>query len=163
MRRLALLLSTVFSAGAVAASGCPVPQAQYAYSAGSAVATFVALPHLTGFISKVALHVIIDGKRSYWFLFDGGTSRVVQLISVNDPTLQDWVPPDPDSRRGRPLADQTFLSWNDDMKILSVPPDIGTDAPRYFIIPELPDTLWYNLRDRVSLAPGIFHVARCRR
>jgi hypothetical protein len=169
-RQLQTLLAACLAAIAVPCTAhatapvpsCPVEHAHYRYSGGDGEADLSVLPKLSGFMSKVLLHVRVAGKNDFWFLFDQGSGRYVHLVSITDPHRPGWTPPDPDGG-DRPLPGQTFIAWNDALKVAESMPRQGAPAPGYFLLPDLPETLWYRMRDgkRIDLAAGIFRLDRC--
>jgi hypothetical protein len=158
MRRLAIFLALSLASAATVA--CPIERAHYTYSAGQGAASFAVLDDLTGYVSKLSIHLQLAGKRDLWFLFDAGSARYISLISVTDPRMPGWLPPDPDGGK-RPIAAQKFFAWNDDLKIYEDVPQAGTRAPKFILIPDLPETLQYGSRDRLAIGAGIFKLDRC--
>lgn len=159
---LLTLVSPSNSTAAPHTPSCPVDHAHYRYSGGDGEADLSVLPGLTGFTSKVLLHVRVSGRNDFWFLFDQGSGRYVRLVSITNPNKPGWTPPEPDGGE-RPLPGQTFFAWNDDLKIAPSMPQKGDRAPGYMLLPDLPEALWYGMRDgqRIAVAAGIFQLDRC--
>jgi len=161
MIRLAFSMAgLLLCANTMATPVCPIERAHYAYSEGPGSADFKVLSQVDGFASPVALHLNLSGTRDLWFLFDQGSARYVSLISVTDPTVPGWSPPDPDGGH-RPIRDQKFFAWNDDLKIQEAMPQPGSPAPTYILVPDLPETLQYGVSERMAIGAGIFKLNRC--
>ncbi|MDF4002616.1 hypothetical protein [Luteibacter sahnii] len=151
----------------VAASGgltaCPIERATYVYSTDRHVtATFADLGVVKGWMSPLALGVHLGpSKASYWFLFDHGSARRTALISTTDVHAAGWRPPAPDGGV-RPLGETSYLSWDGDRRVRQAIPLPGDRAPRFLLLPELEELLWYRATPRVGLAQGLFTYAACR-
>lgn len=159
---LALLATPLTSLATPSPGACPIERAHYIYSAGDGEADFSRLPDAPGFLSRVSLHIRIAGRHEFWFLFDAGSARYVNLISVMNPHAPGWTAPEGDGYVG-PLPEQTYLAWDHDLKIRERLPQPGDAAPAFLLLPDLPERLWYGVRDgnRVGVAAGIFRRDRC--
>jgi len=113
MKRLlvALLLQGLGTAGVAAAESCPVENAKYqmmdfpVFSAG-----FRTVPKNPRWISDVAFYIHSDKfDRTFWFMFDQGSSAYIHLISTTDVTRLDWTPPPPEGG-SRPLRDLEYFA-----------------------------------------------------
>lgn len=155
------LLTTPWSA--FANTGCPIQFAHYKYGWEGGVADFIMTRPAAGLRSKLSLHLFFKGVGEAWFLFDQGNARYVSLISTEDVNSPTWTAPDPDSNRRRPLADQKYLAWNDDMRISNDPPVKGSMAPEYFVIPELPEALQFDQGKPEIIGAGIYKFDFCKR
>lgn len=161
MIRLAFSMAgLLLCANPMATPVCPIERAHYAYSEGPGSADFKVLSHVDGFASPVALHLNLSGTRDLWFLFDQGSARYVSLISVTDPTVPGWSPPDPDGGH-RPIRDQKFFAWNGDLKIQEAMPQPRSRAPTFVLVPDLPETLQYGVSERMVIGAGIFKLNHC--
>lgn len=160
MRLAVFMVGLLLCADLLSAPACPIERAHYAYSAGPGNADFKVLAHVDGFASPMALHLNLSGTRDLWFLFDQGSARYVSLISVTDPTAPGWSLPDPDGGH-RPIRDQKFFAWGNDLKIQEAMPQPGSLAPTYILVPDLPETLQYGASERMVIGAGIFKLNRC--
>lgn len=161
--RIPLFLGGLFfCASSPAASVCPIEQARYDYSAGQGGADFKVIKHVDGFASPLVFHLSLSGTKNLWFLFDQGNARYVGLISIKDPSQSGWSPPNPDGG-DRPIRDQKFFAWNDDLKIFGEIPVPGSPAPKFILVPDLPETLQASVSDRMFIGSGIFKLVGCDR
>jgi hypothetical protein len=161
VRFLTAMLGVLAATTATAGVTCPIERAHYTYSAGIGSADFAVHDTLDGYVSKVSLHINLDRRRDLWFLFDEGSARYVSLISVTNPSTPGWVPPEPDGG-DRPMPAQKFFAWSDDLKVWEHPPAPGMAAPRFILIPDLPETLQYGVRDRLVIGSGVFKLDHCK-
>jgi hypothetical protein len=56
----------------------------------------------------LALMLTPSAGLAYWFLFDEGSARYINLISTTDVTLKGWEPP-MDAKGGRPLGEMHYF------------------------------------------------------
>jgi len=101
-----------------------------------------------------------DGRsgRVLWFFGDGGTARLKHLISISDPTVPGWQPPDPDGRRGRPGSDLIVMGYGADLTTANPIADRGFAAPAYLVVPEIANTF----RDGADRPPNtLYRLSGC--
>ncbi len=93
-----------------------------------------------------------------WFFGDRGSASIEHLISINDPTVPAWQPPDPDSRRGRPGADLIVMGYSADLAAAEALARVGGPAPAFLVVPEIADAL----RDGADRPPNtLFRFSGC--
>lgn len=142
-----LLAACLAAIPAVAAPSCPVEQAHYVSMADQQwTAGFRRIGKRPGWISSVAFFVrSARTKRSYWFMFDQGSARYVNLISTFDVEQPGWHPPGPDGPSSdRPLGEMHYLSADEQLAFSLDIPLQGTPAPIYILLPDLPEVMWYR-------------------
>lgn len=157
-----LLLS--ISAGYVQASpvNCKLADAHYTLSSDKSFRlAFPSTGARSGWISDVALEVRHGSVERYWFLFDQGSARYINLISTTDVKLKGWRPPTDDGST-RPLGEMHFFAWNDGYKFLDRVPARNADAPVRIFLPELPEMLAYRADPRVEMPQGVFVLDGCK-
>ena len=137
---------------------CPTERARYELmGAPGFTAGFRPEPKRPGWPTDVSFFVrsAASGK-TFWFLFDRGTARYVNMISTTDVTAPGWAPPDPDGGV-RPLGDMHYLAADAALKFDPLAPRQGAPAPAYVLLPDLAEKLWYGQRDGAKeAAPTAF-------
>lgn len=85
-------------ASAAAPPACPTAKARYQLmDAPGFTAGFLAQPSHEGWLTDVAFFVrSAPSGKTYWFLFDRGSARYINMISTTDVTAPGWTPPDAD-------------------------------------------------------------------
>jgi len=149
---------------AVAGSACATGHARYdLMGAPGFTAGFVAQAPRRGWLTDAALfvHSAASGK-TFWFLFDQGSARYVNLISTTDVTVPGWAPPSPDGGE-RPLRDMHYLAADSGLRFDAVPPRATAVAPTYILLPDLSETLWYGQKDGAKEAAptAFFKLTAC--
>lgn len=160
-RAAALVMGLAVATGSLA---CSFEQAHYRYSANPDIeVSFRKVGKQPDWISDLALQLKIRGSgRSYWFLFDGGSARYVNMISVEDVTAPGWTAPDGDGSRGRgTLGSMHFFAWSKKDVFFETIPKSGQPAPDTIFLPDLAETLWYRADPRVGVGHGLFVRDRC--
>lgn len=140
---------------------CTFEQAHYRYSTNPDIeVSFKKLDKGAGWMSDLALHLTIRGGESYWFLFDGGSARYINMISVGDAGAPGWKAPGSEGAKG-PLHDMHFFAWSKANVFFESMPMPGLPAPDIIFLPDLSETLWYVARPRVGVGHGLFLRYRC--
>jgi hypothetical protein len=159
-------LTGVLTLAPVAASAdlnCTIDHARYVlrgapeYSVG-----FHVIGDYDTLVSNLALFVH-SGKsdRTFWFFFDQGSARYIYLHSTTDVLAPDWRPPDPDGG-DRPLGQMHYIPASADLSFSLVLPQSGQPAPSYILLPDLPDVMWYRVREpRESVPLAFFQLSDC--
>ena len=153
-----IALALALSSAALDAPSCPIEKARYELmGAPGFTAGFRPEAKRAGWPSDVAFFVrsAASGK-TFWFLFDAGTARYVNMISTTDVTAPGWAPPDPDGGV-RPLGDMHYLAADLALTFDPLLPRQGAPAPAYVLLPDLAEKLWYGQRDGAKeAAPTAF-------
>ena len=89
---------------------CTFERAHYVYSANPNITlSFRDVGEHRGWGSTLALDIRDKtSKRNFWFLFDRGSARYINMISTTDVTASNWMPPG-DDNKGRPLGEMHFF------------------------------------------------------
>jgi len=157
---LASLILAAALSGQARAESCPYERAQYVLQGdANVIAGFLRHKPIKGIQGDVFLFVAVKSNQlTYWFFPESGNGYgSISLISTIDATLPFWQPPNPDSRRGRPYADQKYYALNSDLTFRDEMPASGKPAPPLFLIPELAPAVWYDYR---TLAEGRYRMPR---
>ncbi len=152
-------LAVVLLFQAAAAADCPFERAHYVFKGHRRVtAEFVPHAKLQGVLGRVFVKVTVKPQGwTYWYFPETGNGySMIRLISMMDPTAKDWHLPDPDSQEGRPNNDENYYGLNADLSFRDELPDIGVKAPDLVLIPDLPITIWYDVRVRLPRAFFVF-------
>ncbi len=96
------------------------------------------------------------------YLFDMGSGPGVHLISTEDVTQPNWTPPDPDSRKHRPLFDTEYLEATaSDHFNAPREPHATDDAAAKILVNDLSEALKLGgLTDQYVLQ-GFFRISSC--
>lgn len=160
---LGLALAFAGTAAASEAAICPVERSHYGSTADPAwSAGFKAIGKKKGWISDLAFYVrSAKTKHTYWFLFDAGSARYVNLISTFDVTKPGWHPPGADGPSSeRPLGEMHYLGADKDLGFSLAIPAQSKPAPAYILLPDLPEVMWYKAATREN-APLFFKWQSC--
>ena len=154
------------STPALAAKTCSVANARYVSMADQQwSAGFTPIHKDRNWISDVALFVTsLRSGRTYWFMFDAGSARYVNLISTFDVTKPGWHPPGPDGPASeRPFGQMHYLSTDADLTFSLDIPFQKTPAPTYILLPDLSEWGWYRLppMERESAPLAFFKLQSC--
>jgi hypothetical protein len=151
----------------VAAAGlhasCPIGRATYTARDGAGLtASFHDIGKRLGWLSPLALGVqSARTRRTFWFLFDRGAARRINLISTGDVTQAGWRPPLPDGGM-RPLGEMPYLAANADLAFDEHVPTAASPAPKYILLPELPEALAHRASPPESVKLAFFQYEGCR-
>lgn len=151
----------LFSLIAQTTEACTFKQAVYVHTADSSwKMSFHPFKHKV-FLSDMAAHIENTGsKASFWFLFDAGSARYINLISTTNVLQKNWEPPDPDGGK-RPLGEMHVFFWDSDMKVMETVPQAESPAPRVVFIPDLSEVLTFRAPVRYDLQAGMFKLDYC--
>ena len=159
---LMLYANTGFAAPGTALPSCTVARAHYHLSSESAFElSFVKVGKRDGWVSDLALKLTPTIGPAYWFLFDEGSARYINLISTTDVTLKGWDPPT-DAKGNRPLGMMHYFAWSRDYRFDDSAPASATLAPERIFLPDLADAMWYRASPRQGLSQGVFLLDGCR-
>lgn len=158
------LISFAAMLGALPAAAqprCTVANAHYEmkghpeFSAG-----FKRLPTDAHWKNDVAIYFhSTQSNQTYWFSFDEGSARYINLISTSDPTNKDWRIPDHSSPR--PLGEMHYLSADDGLNFSLSLPSGSEFPPKYILLPDLANTMWYSGSPRESVPIAFFVLKGC--
>ncbi len=96
--------------------------------------------------------------RALWYFGDRGSASIEHLISIDDPTIAGWLPPDPDGRRGRPGPDLVIMGYAANLSGAEAVARRGDLAPTYLVVPETADIF----RVGAERPPNtIYHLTAC--
>lgn len=158
----ALLLSMSAGMAQALPASCKLADAHYTLSSDkSFTLTFPSTGRITEWASDIALELSHGTESHYWFLFDAGSARYINVISTKDVRSGDWSPPTDDPST-RPLGEMHFFAWYDKYKFLDSIPSGDTAAPGYIFLPDLPEVLAYRAAPRVSIQQGVFLLNHCK-
>ncbi len=136
---LALACPVLTASPVGAAQACPTEHARYELTADP---TFTAGFHRIGKIEGVLsdlgffIHSSRTG-RTYWFFFDWGTARYINLISTNDFTAPGWRPDIDDGRKRPPPGDMHLLQADNHYRFSLELPKHHARPPAVILIPDL--------------------------
>jgi len=110
------------------AVGCRVADARYALRGEPRMtARFIPVGRRERWISDVAFSFRSPGGKTFWWLFDAGSSRSIQIISTTDVEASGWRPPDPDGGP-RPYGSGVYYGLDDALTFAELPPQAGDPA-----------------------------------
>jgi hypothetical protein len=125
-------------------------------------AGFRRVPKVAGWLTDLAFYVrSAKSNKTYWFLFDQGTARYVNLISTEDVEKRGWSPP-PSDGGVRPLGSMHYLASKDGLAYTLSLPDQRQAPPRYILLPDLPEVLWYLANPREDVPVAVFKRVGCK-
>lgn len=147
---------------AQATEACPLNEAHYTLSSDKRITIrFVPVGKQEGWGSDVALRIDTQGSPSYWFMFDGGSARYVNMISTTDVKAPHWTPPTGDAGP-RPMGEMHYFAWSGKYDFDLAYPQAGSKPPERIFLPDLSETLWYRANPRVDVKHGVFILDGCR-
>jgi len=142
---------------------CQTSKAHYTLSSDKRFSiSFVTVGKQEGWGSDVALRIDTKGNPSYWFMFDGGSARYVNMISTTDVKAAHWTPPTGDSGP-RPMGEMHYFAWSGKCNFDTDYPQSGATAPERIFLPDLSETMWYRGNPRIGVQHGVFVLDRCDR
>jgi hypothetical protein len=155
--------SVACDAAADPASGpCPITRAHYHLSSRAAFGlTFIHIGKQEGWLSDLALKLTPGDGHAYWFLFDAGSARYINVISTLDVTADGWRPP-AGAGGDRPLGEMHYFAWSGNYRFDERVPTVGTPAPERIFLPDLADAMWYSASPRQGVSQGVFVLDGCR-
>ena len=124
-------------------------------------AGFHRLDHHEELLSDLAFYV--RSKRrgvTFWFLFDQGSARYINLISTTDVLAKGWAPPDPDGGV-RPLPEMHVLLADADFVFAQEAPKSGAAPPAYILLPDLSETLHQSATPGWDILTDLFKFDGC--
>ncbi|PTR33612.1 hypothetical protein C8J98_103375 [Luteibacter sp. OK325] len=147
---------------AYAADKCLVAKAHYTLSSDKRISiSFVPAGKHDEWGSDVALRIDTKGGPSYWFMFDSGSARYINMISTTDVKAPHWTPPTGDSGV-RPLGEMHYFAWSGKYDFNEAYPQTTARAPERIFLPDLAETMWYRANPRVGLKHGVFVLDSCQ-
>jgi hypothetical protein len=148
------------SAGALPES-CPMEKAQYrSMDSQDITAELRTIGDHPGWPSDLALEIHTPAHETYWFLFDRGAARYINLISTTDVTQSGWAPPSHDGGK-RPLGDMHYVAADSRLRIDQMVPDAGDEAPFYILLPDFPEILAHRASPAESVSLSFLRFAAC--
>lgn len=143
---LVLLLGVGWAeTSSAATTNCSAASARYEMmGAPGFTAGFRPTSNYPGWLTDVAFFVHSDhSKRTFWFLFDAGTARYINLISTTDVADASWTPP-PHDGGDRPLGEMHYMAADSNLKFSLTLPRQTSPAPTYILLPDLSERLRYG-------------------
>lgn len=140
-------LVLAFTGQASAAETCKTATARYRMIDWPGfTARFIPVGKREGWLTDVALEVRSrQSGRDYWFLFDGGTARYINMISTTNVERPGWTPPPPDGGE-RPLREMHYMATDAALRFDIDMPKAAKPAPAYILLPDLAEILHYGQR-----------------
>ncbi|TWB37268.1 hypothetical protein [Nitrospirillum pindoramense] len=147
---------------AAAKSPCTIDRASYQLHGNPQfTAGFRDVGHHENWQSTLAFFVRSNSTgKTYWFLFDAGTARYINLISTTDVTAPGWHPPDPDGGT-RPLGELHYFAANADLTFNESLPKAGDAAPDHILLPDLSEVMAYKATPRETVQTAFFDNTGC--
>jgi hypothetical protein len=167
---VALVAVTSSASADASPPACPYERAHYVLQGDpDVVAHFVKHGKVAQTIlGDLFLRITVTSRHwDFWYFPDTGNGySTISLISMEDPDQPAWRAPDPDSRQGRPEADETYYELNADLTFRTDFPESSVRAPVLFLIPELGQHIWYDNRtmasgNRYAMARAFFRLDHC--
>jgi hypothetical protein len=159
-----LVVSALSSASA--APQCALEHADYVAGNSKWAAGFRQIPRTANWLTNVAFYVQSGAtKRKYWFLFDAGSGRYINMLPTMDVMQPGWRPRGPDEREQTPVrGDMHYFPVDAKMGISLAIPKAGDAAPAYILLPDLQEVMWYDMADpmkREAAPLAFFKLAGC--
>ena len=168
-RRLGSRCRLAFVTAAIAAAvawssqaACPIEGARYRMMHDPDVtAGFHRLRHHEELLSDLAIYIRSQRRGvTFWFLFDQGAARYINLISTTNVLAKDWLPPDPDGGV-RPLPEMHILLADSDFVFAQEVPKSGEPPPASILLPDLSETLHHNTEPAWDVLTDLFKFDGC--
>jgi len=101
-------------------------------------------------------------NKTYWFVFDKDQDAHTYLIMTTDVRAKGWRPPGVEARSGS-LAGDGYLALNAAHDFLPGLPGQSAAAPKYMLLPDLPNDLWYeaDVNTRTGVGLSLFELKTC--
>lgn len=149
---------------AIKPAGCPIERAHYTSSEGGSSNSelyFSKIDKKTTFASDLALGIKSEpGKKPYWFLYDRGSARYINLISTTDVKMPSWVPPSPDGGT-RPLGEMHYIAIDKNLQQIQSIPTSKSNAPELIVLPDVQEIFYYKTADHANVASVVFKFSYC--
>jgi len=165
MLTFSFVLSAI--APANAAQQCAIEHARYETMDNSHwTAGFRQIPKASNWLTNVAFYVQSgETKRTYWFLFDAGSARYINMLPTVDVTQPGWHPRDSDAKEPTPLnSDMHYLPVDAQLGLSLTMPQAGKVAPDFILLPDLQEIMWYRMTNptqRESAPLAFFKLSGC--
>lgn len=145
-----------------AAETCKLPNAHYTLSSDKRFSIrFIPVGKHEDWGSDVALRIDTKGGPSYWFMFDGGSARYVNMISTTDVKASSWIPPTGDTGT-RPMGEMHYFAWSGKYAFHAEYPQSTSAAPERIFLPDLSEAMWYRANPRLDVKYGVFVLDGCK-
>jgi hypothetical protein len=155
-----LMVVPSIAARAGAAPACAIDHARYALDGDPTfTAGFRRIDKSRDVVSNLGFFVRSQRTgHSFWFFFDGGTARYINLVSTTDVTVSGW-------KVGgvSPLGDMHFLQADKAYRFSLDWPEHGQPAPAYILIPGLREALATHGQAGEKPPLGFFRLTGCAR
>jgi hypothetical protein len=158
---IAAVAAALVPVAAHAQTNCPLERAHYELRGRPDVtAGFQAVPKQVHLLTKWSLHVDFakEGDHFWWF-FDWGSARYLNMISTTDVTRPGWRPSD--DRSTGPLGEMHVWFADAKYNLNYKLPDQDGAAPRHIFIPDLEEAMWYTADPRRGVPTAFFDFTRC--
>lgn len=165
------LVAAVFfavSMNAVCAGECKIENAIYRMRArpGTALSfkKFNDPPARGGgrlWITDIAVMLSTEKNKRMWFLFDGGSSPYINMISTAEVEDPKWTPPPPEEGE-HPTGNMTYYALTENLDFDDRLPSSGNAAPRYIFIPDLYSML-KGLQNSELTPLSLFDLVGCKK
>lgn len=162
IKTILFALALIFSDYAVAKL-CPIVGAKYSSMANPGLtARFNLIGNRSSNFRdlQLSLHSAQDNSNFYFFFY-GGTARHIFLQSVSDDLANLSSNKSPGEKAG-PLGDMEYISADNNLKFNMEIPNSSNQAPKYILLPDLPEKMWYNdLQQRKDFVLSFFKKTAC--
>ena len=154
-------LTAAYAAPGASIAQCPIERAHYRSIDDQAItAEFGIVGDHEGWPSDLALGIRTPAQKTYWFLFDRGAARYINLISTTDVKQPGWSPP-PHDGGARPLGEMHYIAADGRLRIDRTLPHAGSAAPIYILLPDPPEVLARRALPAESVSLSFLKLADC--
>jgi hypothetical protein len=159
-----VLAALMVPVAAHAQSGCELEQARYVLRGEPSVtAHFQDIPQYPGWLTNVVLKVDFAKEGDgFWWLFDQGSARFLNMISTTDVNKPGWVPPSDTNRERGPLGETHVWFATRDYRLSYRLPQQRQTAPQHIFIPDLEELMWYDAEPRRGVPTAFFDLVSCK-
>jgi hypothetical protein len=109
----------------------------------------------------IFVHSRHSGK-TYWFELDWGSSSIRNVYPIKNPEIE---PKNPNNQveKAPPYDNMTILTLDEKLNFTLDEFEAATPAPKYILIPELQDAMWYGAEPREGVGTAFFILTGCAR
>jgi hypothetical protein len=145
-------------------SRCQLEAARYALRGEPTItAHFQDIPQAPDWLTNVALNIdFAEEGDGFWWLFDQGSARFLNMISTTDVNKPGWVPPSDTSRERGPLGETHVWFATKDYRLSYRMPKRRQTAPQHIFIPDLEDLMWHTAYPARTAPTGFFDLVSCK-
>jgi hypothetical protein len=144
-------------------AACPLERAHYSLrGAPTVTARFREIGKYPGWITNVALQIDFQKEGDhFWWLFDEGSARYLNMISTTDIDKAGWQPPSEQNNGRRPLGEKHVWFADGAYNLNYNAPKSGDVAPAHIFIPDFEEAMWYEVEPRRGVPTAFFDLIRC--